>query len=187
MKDIPTEKNKLRKEISKEKENVSFLELEMRSKEVFATLEALDIFQKAKNIFIYNSLKDEVQTMSFINRWINQKNFYLPVTTAQGEIFFRKYTDQSNLQSGSLGISEPEGENYTDYRKVDMVIVPGIAFDRKMNRLGRGKGYYDRFLSQTSIPKVGVCFDMQLKDQIPVETHDVKMDYIVSENEILWQ
>jgi 5-formyltetrahydrofolate cyclo-ligase len=65
--------------------------------------------------------------------------------------------------------------------------VPGIAFDRKMNRLGRGKGYYDRFLSKISAPKIGICFDFQLLDKIPAESTDIKMDYIVSENELIWK
>lgn len=187
MKDISTEKIKLRKEIALLKGKMTPEELKMRSQEVFATLEALDIFQNAKNIFIYNSLKDEVQTMEFISQWLSSKNFYLPVTTSEGDLFFRQYTSQDNLEPASLGIFEPQGENYTDYHKVDLIIIPGIAFDRKMNRLGRGKGYYDRFLHQTKIPRVGVCFDIQLKEHIPSESHDIKMDYIISENEILWQ
>lgn len=186
MKDIRTEKIKLRKEIALQKSKLSAQEIAMRSEEVLGTLEALDIFQTAKNIFIYSGMSDEVQTMDFIERWKTEKNFYLPVIIGD-DIFFRRYTSKSALKAASLGILEPEGENYTDYRKVDLVIVPGVAFDRKMNRLGRGKGYYDRFLSTTSIPKVGICFDIQLKELIPSDNHDTKMNYIVSENEIIWQ
>lgn len=186
MKDIPTEKAKLRKEIALLKSKLSQQESALRSEEVLATLEALDIFQKAKNIFIYNGMNDEVQTINFIEQWKTEKNFYLPVILGD-DIFFRKYTSRDALKPASMGILEPEGENYTDYRKVDLVIVPGVAFDRKMNRLGRGKGYYDRFLQKMSAPKVGICFDLQLKNQIPSDDRDVKMDYIVSENEIIWQ
>lgn len=186
MKDISTEKIKLRKEIALLKSELSSEELKLRSEEVFATLEALDIFQQAKNIFIYNSLSDEVQTIGFVNRWMVQKNFYMPAIMPNGELSFRQYTSYDDLRPASLGILEPQGRNYTDYHKIDMIIVPGVAFDRQMNRLGRGKGYYDRFLSRTTIPRMGVCFDLQLRDRIPSETHDIKMNYIVSENEILW-
>ena len=186
MEDFSSKKNNVRKEVALLKSKLSRQESNTRSEEVFATLEAIDLFHKAKNIFIYHSLKDEVQTMDFINRWKGEKNFYLPVID-NDDLSFRKFTSQEALTPASLGILEPEGENITDYRKVDLIIVPGVAFDRKMNRLGRGKGYYDRFLAKVSAPKIGICFDFQLMDQIPAEAYDIKMDYIVSENEILWQ
>ena len=144
-----------------------------------------DVFQKAKIIFIYNSLKDEVHTKSLIDKWKTEKTFYFPVID-NNNLQFRKYTSDGNMNKSSLGIYEPEGDNFTDYKKVDLIIVPGVAFDRKMNRLGRGKGYYDRFLPKLSAPKAGICFDFQLRDQIPSETNDIKMDYIISENEIIW-
>lgn len=61
-----------------------------------------------------------------------------------------------------------------------------MAFDRKMNRMGRGKAYYDRFLPKVKVPKLGICFEFQLFDEIPADRNDVKMDYIVSENELIW-
>ena len=81
---------------------------------------------------------------------------------------------------------EPVGENFMNYNKVDLIIIPGVAFDRKKNRMGRGKGYYDRFLSKMKAPKMGICFEFQLFDDIPNDENDVKMDYIVSENELIW-
>lgn len=103
------------------------------------------------------------------------------------DIVFRKYVQDTTLKQSSYGIMEPLGDNFTDYKKVDLIIVPGVAFDRKMGRLGRGRGYYDRFLSLVSAPKMGICFEFQLLDTIPVDTNDIKMDYIVSENEFIWK
>lgn len=102
------------------------------------------------------------------------------------DLLFRKCTPVSGFKQSALGIMEPEGENFTDYRKVDLIIVPGVAFDRKMNRLGRGRGFYDRFLPAISAPKMGICFDFQLFDQVPSDSNDIKMDYIVSENDLIW-
>lgn len=185
MKNISIAKDKLRKEIASIKSRYSPEQLAILSQEVLATLEITGVFQDAKTIFIYNNLKDEVQTIDFIEKWKEEKNFYLPVID-RDNLQFRKYVSSGGMNKSSLGIYEPNGDNFTDYKKVDLIIVPGIAFDRKMNRLGRGKGYYDRFLPKLSAPRAGICFEFQLKDQIPSDANDIKMDYIISENELIW-
>jgi len=134
---------------------------------------------------MYNSLEDEVQTPNFIAKWSGEKNFYLPVVK-QNDLVFRKYNPAIVCQKSGYGIMEPRGDDFVDYNKVDLVIVPGVAFDRKMNRLGRGKGFYDRFLPKLKAPKLGICFDFQLLDKIPTEETDIKMDFLVSENELIW-
>ena len=68
---------------------------------------------------------------------------------------------------------------------IDLIVVPGVAFDRERNRLGRGKGYYDRLLSQLKASAIGICFDFQLKGQIPTEPFDRKMDLVITEKEII--
>jgi len=156
------------------------------SGEVFSVLEITGAFQEAKKIFIYNSLKDEVFTLSFIKRWQNEKEFYLPVV-AGNDLVFRKYVDNQQYNVTDLGVHEPVGDDFSDYDKVDLIIVPGVAFDRKMNRLGRGKGFYDKFLPNLKRAKrVGVCFDFQLLNDVPADKNDIKMDMIVSENELIW-
>lgn len=185
MNNIQQEKSKIRKEISLLKNGCSSDELINRSKEVLSVLELTGVFQEAKNIFIYNNLEDEVQTFEFIQKWSSEKNFYLPVVD-NDELVFRAYTSTSAFRQSSFGIMEPVGEDFTDFKKVDLAIIPGVAFDRFMNRLGRGKGYYDRFLPKLKAPKLGICFDFQLLDKIPSEINDIKMDYIVSENELIW-
>lgn len=186
MKKISIQKSNIRKEIADLKKVYSINQLQSLSDEVLSTLEITGTFQNAKTILIYNSLSDEVQTLDFIGRWKGQKNFYLPVVV-KDDIVFRAYTSSTEFQQSSFNILEPVGTDFTDFKKVDLIIVPGVAFDRKMNRLGRGKGYYDRFLSKISAPKIGICFDFQLLDKIPAESTDIKMDYIVSENELIWK
>ena len=83
------------------------------------------------------------------------------------------------MKKGKLNIMEPDGEIFSDYSKIDLAIIPGVAFDHLKNRLGRGKGYYDNFLKNKFIFKIGVCFEFQLLDKIPTTNDDIKMDLII--------
>jgi len=178
-------KEKLRKKIADTKRNFSEEELALMSQEVFSVLEITGAFNDAKHICIYNSIPGEVLTADFINQWKEEKEFYLPAIE-NNEIVLRKIEPGSSFEKSQIGVYEPKGNNLENYDKIDLIIVPGIAFDRKGQRLGRGKGYYDRFLPKTKSTKIGICFDFQLFDQIPVDKWDVKMDIIVSENELIW-
>ncbi|MDR1882842.1 MAG: 5-formyltetrahydrofolate cyclo-ligase [Prevotella sp.] len=185
MSNIRQAKDKLRKEISSLKKKYTPDELHKRSLDVLSVLELTGIFQESKTIFIYNNLNDEVQTSGFIRKWNSEKDFYLPAI-ANDEMTFRKYAPDTCFRQSDLGIMEPVGDDFTDYEKTDLIIIPGVAFDRKMNRLGRGKGYYDRFLPKLKAPRLGICFEFQLFDEIPSDKNDIKTDYIVSENEFIW-
>ena len=92
----------------------------------------------------------------------------------------RTYTGENDLATGCYGIKEPVGKVFTDFAKIDVAIIPGMAFDRHGHRLGRGNGYYDRLLSK--IPqayKIGLCFDFQIVDSVPVDIHDVMMNDVI--------
>lgn len=86
-----------------------------------------------------------------------------------------------SLQPGeAFGILEPVGELYTDYDAIDLIVVPGVAFDRHGNRLGRGRGYYDKILKETRVArKVGICFGFQFVEEVPVDELDVRMDLVI--------
>ncbi|BES61090.1 5-formyltetrahydrofolate cyclo-ligase [Dysgonomonas capnocytophagoides] len=182
---IDSEKEKLRKEIADKKREFTQEDLLRMSEEVFSVLEITGSFRDASTIFIYNSMSDEVATRDFIEKWKHEKNFYFPVVV-NNNLVFRHFTENTTYTKSKIGVDEPSGVDFLDFGKIDMVIVPGVAFDRKGNRLGRGKGYYDHFLSGIKAPKVGVCFDFQLYDQVPVSENDVKMDVIVAENDLIW-
>ena len=82
-----------------------------------------------------------------------------------------------------FGIGEPTGEEWKDLGAVELIVVPGVAFDKQNNRMGRGRGFYDRLLKSTpNAVKVGVAYDFQMLDTIPVEPHDVKMNRVITEN-----
>lgn len=142
-------------------------------------LEAHPAFEAARTILLYHSLKDEVNTHSFIEKWSRKKRILLPVVVGN-DLELRVYTGSHDLAIGSYGIEEPTGEPFTNYTAIDLVAVPGVAFDRRGNRLGRGKGYYDRLLSRIpSAYKIGICFPFQIVEEVPVEAFDIRMDEII--------
>ena len=92
----------------------------------------------------------------------------------------RRYTGPESLRISSYGILEPTGEPFTQYENIDFALIPGMAFDADGNRLGRGKGYYDRFLPlMTRARKVGICFPFQFLPHIPTEPTDMPMDEVI--------
>ena len=90
------------------------------------------------------------------------------------------YTGRNDLQEGYFHIKEPVGEIFTAYDEIDLALIPGMAFDSRGNRLGRGCGYYDRFLVQMpQIRKIGVCFDFQKVPEVPVDCYDIAVNEVV--------
>lgn len=155
----------------------------LQSAKVLAALEAHPAFRVANTILLYHSLKDEVDTHAFIRKWSNEKRILLPVVVGD-ELELRIYSGPEDMATGSYGIEEPTGEIFTDYATIEFIAVPGVAFDAKGNRLGRGKGYYDRLLPQIpSAYKAGICFPFQLVEEVPADSFDVRMDIIITSNE----
>lgn len=179
------DKEKLRRYIAQQKNTYTTEDLLHKSEEIFAVLEITGQFRDAQHIFIYNAMAGEVATSGFIEKWRHEKKFYQPVVV-RNDLVFRRIDQNTQYTQSKIGVKEPLGENFTEIKKVDLIIVPGLAFDRTGNRLGRGKGYYDRFLATTKALKVGVCFDFQLIESLPHNNSDVKMDMIVSENDLIW-
>ena len=146
---------------------------------VMQALEADAHFQAAQTVLMYYSLPDEVDTHAFIEKWCQKKRILLPVVVGN-ELELRVFSSIEELKTGSFGIAEPTGDLFTYYQTIDLAVVPGMAFDKKGNRLGRGKGYYDRLLPKLpNVFKVGVCFPYQLVDQVPTEATDIRMDAVI--------
>lgn len=153
-----------------------------RSEGIMARVERLPEFREAKVVLLYWSMADEVQTHTFVERWYREKVLLLPCVDGD-DLRLRQYTGPECLVAGEqFGIGEPTGPEYKELEKVELIIVPGVAFDRRNNRMGRGRGFYDRLLKSTpNAKKIGVAYDFQMLDEIPVEEHDVKMDEVLSE------
>lgn len=177
-------KQQLRKKIAELKKEQSVESLILHSEQALTVLEQLPIFKEAQFILLYHSLKDEVQTASFIEKWKDTKTIILPVV--EGDILKLKiYNKTTDLAIGAFGIEEPTGEYFCEYNKIDLAIVPGVSFDTLRNRLGRGKGFYDKLLPSISAYKIGLCYGFQVSKQIPTEIHDTPMDAILTENGII--
>lgn len=149
-------------------------------------LEETKLFQSSSCIAIYHPLPGEVETADFIEKWAREKTILLPI--AEGDdLRLVRYISKNSLKKGAFGIMEPEEcVNPCNLPDIDLLIIPGIAFDRQGNRLGRGKGYYDRLLATIDAPKLGICFDFQLHDTIPIEEFDKKMDCIITPEETIF-
>ncbi len=139
-------------------------------------------FKSAAKIMTFHSLPDEICTHHHIDRWCNYKDLYLPRINGNN-LDVVKYSNTA-MRQGAFNINEPIGEPINP-QSIDLIIVPGVAFDLKGNRLGRGKGFYDRLLQSTDALKIGIGHDFQLLEQIPSESHDIKMDAIITPHNII--
>ena len=145
-------------------------------------------FQLARCVACYVSVQKEVETRGIIEYALdNGKQLAVPVTRAGGVMDFQRISSLAGLQADRFGLLEPMGDDgqIISPGGLDLVIAPGIAFDRLGNRIGFGGGYYDRFLTQTHAIRVGLAYAFQLADLLPAESHDVRMDWLVTENEVI--
>lgn len=173
------EKNEIRRKINNMRRMLNDMERMSAAEEVFSRLEQTAAFLMADRILMYHSLPDELHTHSFLGKWGKRKRFFLPrVNGVNLEIL--PY-DESRLELGSFHIEEPTGDRTVDPSEIELVVVPAVAYDRKGNRLGRGKGFYDRLLKSTKATKIGVGYEFQLVDDLPVEPHDVAMDIVITQ------
>lgn len=133
---------------------------------------------KANTVFLYHALTDEVDTTMLIDAAMHEgKTVLLPVIDGD-DLRLKIHTGAT--QTGSYSIQEPIGEEFICYKEITLAIVPGMAFDKKGNRLGRGRGFYDRTLPKLAEAyKIGLCFPFQLLESIPCETYDIKMDAVL--------
>lgn len=173
------EKKELRKKIKSMRLMLSEAEKRSAADEVFNRLEKLAAFLMAEKILMYHSLPDELSTHAFLEKWHRTKKFLLPKVNGVN-LDILPY-DKSRLELGSFHIEEPSGSDLVPEEEVELIVVPAVAYDRKGNRLGRGKGFYDRLLARTKAVKIGVGYDFQLVDEIEVEPHDVPVDIVITQ------
>lgn len=140
---------------------------------------SLEAVKSAKVVALYASLPDEVMSGEAIDTLATQKRVVLP-RVAGDDMDFYPY-DPTVMEIGSFGISEPQTEVAIDPSEIDVIIVPGVAFTLSGVRCGRGKGYYDKYLSRNGFRaiKIGVCYKEQLAEKIPSEPHDILMDSVI--------
>lgn len=155
---------------------------------------ALREFQDSRLVMCYMEFRNEVQCRHIIRRCLLLgKKLALPlvVNASDGrkEIIALSVTDpETELERSGYGIMEPRRtpENVVDPKDIDLVVVPGVAFDRQRNRLGYGAGCYDRFLRETrdDCRKIGVAFDLQIADKVPADIYDIQLDMVITEDRV---
>lgn len=155
---------------------------ERESAVIWKKVEESPAFVNAGTVLLYMSIRGEVLTRAFIDRWQGKKRIAIPLV--QGERLILKQYDPNLLKEGYRGIVEPSADALEiSPDEIDLAIVPGCAFsikDSEVLRLGRGGGFYDRLLPYLDCPKIGVCYSCRIADDIPCDPWDVRLDGLVS-------
>ena len=178
------DKKALRAEIRRRKAGYTPAELAAMSRKICDSILDDGVFWASHYILLYSPLPDEVDVTPLISTAFNAgKTVLLPVVDGEN-LVLKRFAGFKSMSKGAFNISEPTGEKFptSDYSKIDLAIIPGMSFDHHRNRLGRGKGYYDRLLPYLpNTYKMGICFDFQYLDEIPSEVWDIKMDEVITD------
>lgn len=172
-------KDDIRRQVRTRKSMLDDNEKIAAAQRVFDAVRNMAAYTVAKNVMLYHSLADELSTREFISRCSEEKNFFLPRVNGL-DLEILPY-ERSRMHLGAFHIEEPEGDDTVDIDSIDLIIVPAVAYDRHGNRVGRGKGYYDRLLSRSHAITIGVCYDFQLFDEFETENHDIPVDFVVTD------
>jgi 5-formyltetrahydrofolate cyclo-ligase len=164
------EKNQVRELLVQKRRIMLAPERAEQSQMVLEQLERMQCFKDAKTILLYYPVQNEVDVLPLVKRYKKEKTILFPVSH-RNSMTVHPYAGNAMMHRGKFGIPEPTTPAYSG--KIDLIIVPGVAFDKKGCRLGRGGGYYDRFLKkQTHAILIGVGYDFQLVDEVPATRHD---------------
>lgn len=191
-------KKRLRAELLKKRDFIPPEQKVLKEAEIKKSLFALDAFKKANSLLLYVSFRSEADTTGYLDDVIKLgKKLILPVVDSRHrELKLYEIRDTSELVPGYMGIYEPGvGEDRrADLKDIDLVIIPGVGFDIKGNRLGYGGGCYDRLLSFESgrlakadhhIMTIALAFEEQISEEIPTESHDIKVDIIITDKRLI--
>lgn len=185
--DVTETKKALRESIRAKRRALSVKMRERLSSQITARLTREPVFQTEEITFLYASMPEEVQLYDLMKFMLSMKRrIAIPYIPQKGVMQITKVTSLDDLAPDKFGILSVKA----DKRKlilpenIGLVIVPGVAFSVKGERLGMGAGYYDKFLAENNPPakRVALAFDFQIVDNIPTEPHDEKVDYIITEN-----
>jgi 5-formyltetrahydrofolate cyclo-ligase len=149
------------------------------SQKICERLQALD----AQVIAVYSALPGEVSVCAAVDAWLAAgKTILYPRVIGPGKMVLISVQNRNELSEGRFGIMEPDGRPWTE--QVDVVLVPGLAFDLAGHRLGFGAGFYDRFVEASSTRRLGVAFDWQMTRKLPSEDHDQPMDVVLTDRRV---
>jgi len=184
-------KENIRKRILSLRNSQSIFQAITKSRRIKQKLFTLPEFVRAKTILFYVSTKDEVETKNMIKEALNLgKRVVVPISDVKNKkLILSELKNLDELEPGAFNILEPKKQFFRPVspEDIDLVIVPGVAFDERGNRIGYGMGFYDRFLRSLKkrVPVVGLAYDFQIVDNIPVDDKDVTVDKAVSEERVI--
>ena len=184
-----TKKN-LRTSISQKRNMLTDYELIERSEKIKDTIFKMSEFKESNIILFYVSYGSEVSTHQMIKQCLsNGKRIIVPkVNYSKNSLLLSELNSWEHLEKGAYNILEPKSEHLKEINVelIDLMFIPGIVFDFFGNRIGHGKGYYDRLLnSKHKALHVGLAYELQMVEDMPVETHDVKVDRIITEKRVI--
>lgn len=173
--------SELRKELKLKRNSLSKEEILTLSDKITDNVLSLDL-TAYKNVFIYKSFNSEVDTNRLISHFLKEnKVVAYPVIT--GETMVAGTPKTSDITKSKFGTDEPSC--YAVMDKVDVCFIPLLACDKNKNRLGYGKGYYDKFLAKNNCLKIGLCYNFQVVEEIENKPWDIPLDIIVTESQII--
>ena len=179
-------KSKIRRKFINLRHSQSEEQAQISTSIISNKLSELKNIHDADCVMVYFAFRGEVDLETFISFCLKQgKQICMPRITGDGVMEAIEYFEGCTMQNNKYGIPEPFGTKNIDKENIDVVIVPAVAFDEKLYRLGYGGGYYDRFLRDADAVRIGVGFDFQVTDELPSEAHDKRMDMVVSEKRTL--
>ena len=174
---VKQNKKEIRTLITNKKKAMSAEEITAGSRIITDRLELSKEYQDNDNILIYVSYNQEVETSGIINKSLERgKKVYVP----------KVIINKEDLQDGYMGIKEPVSDDY-EIPQDGLLVMPGLAFDVTLNRIGYGGGFYDRYLVKNGdrYYKTAICFDYQVLDDIPAEEFDIRPDMIITDKRII--
>lgn len=186
--DLQIKKDEIRKQILEKRSSLSLEEVNKKSELIIENL--APYLKNAQNIMIFMDMKNEVRITKLIELY-PEKNFFISkiVNSKNREMKINKY-NENELVLHKFGYYESSSDDFYDEKILDIVIVPVLAFDSSKNRIGFGGGYYDTFLNKVRGKNkntlfIGVCYDFQMIEEVPIEGHDVTLDFVINESEVL--
>ncbi|PIE58015.1 MAG: 5-formyltetrahydrofolate cyclo-ligase [Desulfobulbus propionicus] len=188
-------KQALRKKILTLRDKLSLEEQELKSVFITETIRSLAIYKSARTVFTYLHFRSEVQTNRLVKTILqDQKILCVPkVDPVKKRLSAVQISDpEKDVKAGYMGVPEPVKKRYTAAEvpvdSIDLIIVPGVVFDKQGNRIGYGAGYYDKFFSRQNQKgfRMGLAYALQIVSRVPVRAHDVPMECIVNEEQIFY-
>lgn len=176
---LKQDKKRVRELLAQKRRLLSKEAVAEQSRLVVAAVEQMPSFQSAKTVLIYYPTHNEVDLLSLIKRYKKEKTFLFPVVHRK-TMTACPYEGNAKMHRGKFNIPEPTTEPYVG--DIDLILVPGVGFDKRGNRLGRGGGYYDKFITRLGRKTllVGVGYDFQLVEEVPANRWDKRLDYVVT-------